>query len=151
MAEYPHRKVARAAGGFLSEFRNFALKGNAIELAIAVVIGGAFGKIVSSLVADIIMPSAAIFSGGAEFRHLSWTLREARGEEPAVVLAYGSFLQNIFDFLVIAIVIFVVFKLLSSARQRLFKREEQGEVPPQEKPAQERLLEEIRDLLKGRQ
>jgi large conductance mechanosensitive channel len=147
----PGKKVVRAAGGFLAEFRNFALKGNAFELAIAVVIGGAFGRIVSSLVADIIMPSAALFTGGAEFRNLTWTLREAAGEEPAVVLAYGSFLQNIFDFLVIAVAIFVIFKLLSSARERLFRREEQGEVPPQEKPAQERLLEEIRDLLKGRQ
>lgn len=146
----PGKRVVRAAGGFLAEFRNFAIKGNAFELAIAVVIGGAFGKIVSSLVADIIMPSAALLTGGAEFSNLSWTLREAAGEEPAVVLAYGTFLQNIFDFLIIAVAIFVVFKLLSSARQRLFKREEQGEVPPEEKPAQERLLEEIRDLLKNR-
>lgn len=150
MVEYPHKRVAKAAGGFLSEFRNFAIKGNALELAIAVVIGGAFGKIVSSLVADIIMPAVALFSGGAEFQHLSWTLREAAGEESAVVLTYGTFLQNIFDFLVIALAIFVVFKLLSSARERLFKREEKGEIPPQEKPAQERLLEEIRDLLKER-
>ena len=148
MPEYPHKRVVRAAGGFLSEFRNFAIKGNALELAIAVVIGGAFGKIVSSLVADVIMPAVALLSGGAEFQNLSWTLREPAGEEPAVVLTYGVFLQNIFDFVVIALAIFVVFKLLSSARERLFKREEKGEVPPQEKPAQERLLEEIRDLLK---
>src|SRR5690606_13386120 len=102
-------RVFKAAGGFLSEFRNFAVKGNALELAIAVVVGGAFGRIVSSLVADIIMPLAALFTGGAEFRHLTWTLREAEGAEPAVVLGYGTFLQNIFDFLIVAFAIFLVF------------------------------------------
>lgn len=144
------KRVVQTAGSFLSEFRNFALKGNAVELAVAVVIGGAFGKIVSSLVSDIITPLLATFSGGGEFKHLSLTLRPTVGEEPAVVLSYGIFLQNIFDFLVIALSIFLIFKLLSSARRRLFVKEEAKEIPPHEKPAQERLLEEIRDLLKER-
>lgn len=142
------RRVFRKAGGFLSEFRNFAVKGNALELAVAVVVGGAFGRIVTSLVSDIITPLLATVSGGAEFKNLMLVLREAQGESPAVVLTYGVFLQNIFDFLVIAISIFMVFKLLSAARRQLFVKEEAKEIPPYEKPAQERLLEEIRDLLK---
>jgi large conductance mechanosensitive channel len=134
--------------GVLQEFKSFAVKGNAFELAIAVVVGGAFGKIVSSLVSDIITPTLAFVTGGADFKHLSLVLREAAGDTPAVVLNYGAFLQTIFDFFFIAFSIFMVFKLLASARQRLFVQEEAKEVPPHEKPAQERLLEEIRDLLK---
>jgi large conductance mechanosensitive channel len=133
--------------GFFAEFRSFAIKGNALELAVAVVVGGAFGKIVSSLVSDIITPLLAVLSGGAEFKHLSLTLRQASGEDPAVVLTYGAFLQNIFDFLVIAASIFLVFKLLSTARRKFFAQEEKS-LPPHEKPSTERLLEEIRDLLK---
>ena len=135
--------------GFFAEFRSFAIKGNALELAVAVVVGGAFGRIVSSFVADIITPFLAFVFGGAEFKNLSVTLRAAAGDEPAVVLAYGVFMQNIFDFLVIALSIFVVFKILATARKRFFVKEEKT-LPPHEKPAQERLLEEIRDLLKDR-
>ena len=134
--------------GVLKEFQSFAVKGNAFELAVAVVVGGAFGKIVSSFVADIITPSHAVFTGGADFKNLSVILRKAEGEMPAVVLTYGAFMQAVFDFLIIALAIFMVVKLLSSARQRLFVQEEAKQVPQHEKPAQERLLEEIRDLLK---
>jgi large conductance mechanosensitive channel len=134
--------------GVLKEFQSFAVKGNAFELAVAVVVGGAFGKIVSSFVADIITPSLAVFTGGADFKNLSVILRKAEGEMPAVVLTYGAFMQAVFDFLIIALAIFMVVKLLSSARQRLFVQEEAKQVPQYEKPAQERLLEEIRDLLK---
>jgi large conductance mechanosensitive channel len=143
-------QVVGAARGFLEEFRSFAVKGNALELAVAVVVGGAFGRIISSLVSDIITPLLAILSGGAEFKNLSVVLREAVGEEPAVVLTYGVFLQHIFDFLIIALSIFLVFKILSNARKRLFAHEEAKEIPPHEKSAQERLLEEIRDLLQRR-
>ena len=135
--------------GLFAEFKSFAIKGNVLELAIAVVIGGAFGKIVSSLVADIITPLMAMVSGGAEVKHLAWTLRQSSGLDPAVVLNYGMFLQNIFDFLVIALSIFMVFKLLSVARQRLFLLG-QADTPQYEKTPQERLLEEIRDLLTRR-
>ena len=134
--------------GFLKEFQSFAVKGNAFELAIAVVVGGAFGKIVSSFVADVITPSLALVTGGADFKNLSIILREAEGEAPAVILTYGAFLQTIFDFFFIALAIFVVVKLLTSARQRLIVQEKAKEVPPHEKPAEERLLEEIRDLLR---
>lgn len=139
------------ARGVLKEFRTFAVKGNAFELAIAVVVGGAFGKIVSSLVADIITPTLALITGGADFKSLELTLRAATDTTPAVVLTYGAFLQSIFDFLLIALSIFLVFKLFSAARRRMFREEETKEEAPHEKPAQERLLEEIRDLLAKRE
>ncbi|MDZ4226264.1 MAG: large-conductance mechanosensitive channel protein MscL [Patescibacteria group bacterium] len=135
--------------GFFEEFKGFAIKGNALELAIGVVVGGAFGKIISSLVADLITPTIALMTGGADFKNLSVTLRAAAGDAPAVVLTYGAFLQAVFDFFFIALSIFIVFKILSGARRRLFVKEEAKEVPAHEKPAQERLLEEIRDLLKA--
>jgi len=134
--------------GVLEEFKSFAIKGNALELAIGVVIGGAFGKIVSSLVADIITPTIAFVTGGADFKHLSVVLREPVGEGPAVVLSYGTLLQATVDFFFIALSIFLVFKLISGARQRLFVQEEAKPAPPHEKPEDIRLLEEIRDLLK---
>ncbi|OGC84456.1 large-conductance mechanosensitive channel [Candidatus Adlerbacteria bacterium RIFCSPHIGHO2_12_FULL_53_18] len=134
--------------GVLEEFKGFAIKGNALELAIGVVVGGAFGKIISSLVADVITPTIALMTGSADFKHLSVTLREDAGGASDVVLTYGAFLQAIFDFFFIAVSIFLVFKIISSARKRLFVQEEQKPAPPYEKPAQERLLEEIRDLLK---
>lgn len=135
--------------GILQEFKGFAIKGNALELAIGVVVGGAFGKVISSLVSDVITPSIALVTGGADFKHLSLTLRQASGDAPAVVLTYGTFLQSVFDFFFIAVSIFIVFKILSGARRKLFVQEEAREIPPYEKPAQERLLEEIRDLLKA--
>lgn len=141
-------KMLKKTRGILQEFKGFAIKGNALELAIGVVVGAAFGRIISSLVADIITPTIALISGGADFKHLSITLREGVGEAPAVMLTYGAFLQAVFDFFFIALSIFVVFKILSSARKRLFAQEEAKEVPPYEKPVEVRLLEEIRDLLK---
>jgi len=141
-------QLIRGARGFMSEFKSFAVKGNAIDLAIGVVVGAAFGRIVSSLVADVITPTIALMTGGADFKHLSLVLREGVGDAPAVTLTYGAFLQTMFDFFFIALSIFFVFKIISSTRKRLFVQEEAKEVPPYEKPAQERLLEEIRDLLK---
>lgn len=141
-----------SARGIVKEFKTFAIKGNAFELAIAVVVGGAFGKVVSSLVADIVTPTLALVTGGADFKNLSLTLREATDTVPAVALTYGAFLQSVFDFLLIALAIFVVFKIFSAARKRMFKEEEEHKddatVPQHEKPAEERLLEEIRDLLR---
>lgn len=136
------KKVFAAAGGFFSEFQRFAVKGNALELAIAVVIGNAFSGIVNSLVADIITPFLGLLTNNVDFKTLSWVV------SPNLIIKYGSFLQALFNFVVIAFSIFIVFKLLSGARARLFKKEEK--VPQHEKPAQERLLEEIRDLLKER-
>lgn len=130
--------------GLLNEFKNFAIKGNAFELAIAVVVGAAFGAIVNSLVADVVTPLLGIITGNVDFKTLMWEVR------PGLLVKYGSFLQAIFNFLVISVSVFVVFKLVSAGRKQLFREGEQA-VPPEEKPAQERLLEEIRDLLKAKQ
>ncbi|HYF13395.1 MAG TPA: large conductance mechanosensitive channel protein MscL [Candidatus Paceibacterota bacterium] len=127
--------------GIIDEFRSFAIKGNAFELAIAVVIGTAFTAIVNSLVADIITPVIAYLTGSVDLKSLSATVR------PDLVIKYGTFLQAIFNFLLISLSIFIFFKIISGARKRIFREGEQA-IPAHEKPAQERLLEEIRDLLK---
>lgn len=134
--------IIKHTRGILQEFRSFAIKGNAFELAIAVVIGTAFTSIVNSLVGDIITPLLGLVTGNVDFKSLSVELRSG------VVLSYGAFLQAIFNFILISASIFVVFKVLSAARKRVFKEGEE-DVPPHEKPAEERLLEEIRDLLKA--
>lgn len=127
--------------GLWEEFKNFAIKGNAFELAIAVVVGASFTAIVNSLVADLVTPLLGIVTHNVDFKTLVWEVR------PGLLVKYGSFLQTIFNFIVVSLSIFAVFKLVSSARKRIFREGEQA-VPPAEKPPQERLLEEIRDLLK---
>ncbi len=136
-------KVFSGTRGLLDEFKSFALKGNAFELAIAVVIGNAFTAVVNSLVGDIITPFLGLVTNHVDFKTLTW--------EPhtGLLLKYGNFLQVIFNFLIVSISIFVVFKLLSSMRKRVFERHEEEEVPDHEKPEDVRLLEEIRDILKG--
>ncbi len=128
--------------GFWSEFKSFAVKGNALELAVAVVIGTAFSGVVNSLVADIITPLLGFMTNNVDLKTLSANLR------PDLVIKYGAFLQAIFNFVVISFSIFLVFKLISTLRRRIWARHEEEKIPPHEKPAQERLLEEIRDLLK---
>lgn len=128
------------------EFKEFAVKGNVIDLAVGVVIGGAFGKIVSSLVADIIMPLVGILTGGVNFKFLVLTLKEAKGDVPAVTLNYGQFIQNVFDFFIIAFSIFLFVKLINR-----LKRQEKKVVEAKEEAKitrEEELLTEIRDLLK---
>ncbi len=127
--------------GFFSEFKSFAVKGNAFELAIAVVIGNAFTAIINSLVGDILTPLLGFLTGNVDLKSLSVALR------PDIVIKYGALLQATFNFLLITLSIFVAFKLLSGARKRVF-REGEKSIPPHEKPAEERLLEEIRNLLK---
>lgn len=127
--------------GILQEFRNFAIKGNAFELAIAVVIGAAFTGVVNSLVKDLITPLLGLVTGGVDFKTLELPLH---GD---LALTYGAFLQTLFNFILVSFSIFIVFKLLTAARKRVFKEGEKS-VPAYEKPPQERLLEEIRDLLK---
>jgi large conductance mechanosensitive channel len=130
--------------GMLKEFKDFAMKGNVIDLAVAVIIGGAFGKIVSSLVADIIMPPIGLLLGGVDFTDLKIILKEgAEGIDP-VTLNYGIFFQNVIDFLIIAFAIFLVVK----AYQRTQKKEEAAPAPPPAPTNEEKLLAEIRDLLK---
>jgi len=122
------------------EFKEFALKGNVIDLAVAVVIGGAFGQIVTSLVNDIITPIIAFVTSGVNFTELTWTVGK-------VTLAYGNFIQNIIDFLIIVFSIFLVVKLISKARRKQQARQQAAQ-PPQ--PTEQELLTEIRDLLKAR-
>lgn len=135
--------------GMISEFKEFALRGNVIDLAVGVVIGGAFGKIVSSLVNDLITPVISLFTGSADFKSLSLTLRaavlDAEGKEtvPALLLNYGSFIQSVIDFTLIALVIFFAVKAINRLR-----RQEQAAPPaPAEPSAEAKLLAEIRDAL----
>lgn len=128
----------------LKEFKAFALKGNVIDLAVAVIIGGAFGKIVSSLVNDVIMPAVGALLGGISFTDLKYVITPASGDIAEVAILYGSFIQAIVDFIIIAFCIFLFVKLLASMNKK------EAEVPPAPPaPAAEVvLLEEIRDLLK---
>ena len=129
----------------MKEFKAFAMRGNVIDLAVAVVIGGAFGKIVASLVADVIMPPIGLLLGGVEFTDLVIVLKEAKGEEvAAVTLNYGAFIQNVVDFLIIAFAIFMVIKGVNATK----KKQEAAPAPPPEPSKEEQLLTEIRDLLK---
>lgn len=125
------------------EFRDFAMRGNVVDLAVGVIIGAAFGKIVSSLVANIIMPPLGLLIGGVDFKQFSWVLRPAQGDVPAVVMEYGVFLQTIFDFVIIAFAIFIAIKLMN----KLYQKKE-VEKPAAKPSAEEALLTEIRDLLK---
>lgn len=112
---------------FLKEFREFAMRGNVVDLAVGVIIGAAFGKIVSSLVADIIMPPLGLLIGGIDFKQFAVTLRDARGDVPAVVMHYGVFIQNVFDFIIVAFAIFMAIKLMNKLNR---KKEEAPAAPP---------------------
>lgn len=131
----------------LKEFKTFAVKGNVVDMAVGIIIGAAFGKIVSSFVGDIITPALGILIGGVDFTDLAITLKAAQGDIPAVVIAYGKFIQTVLDFVIIAFAIFVAIKGIN----RLKREEEVAEEAPTE-PAppssEEVLLSEIRDLLK---
>ncbi|NLY14262.1 MAG: large-conductance mechanosensitive channel protein MscL [Gammaproteobacteria bacterium] len=130
----------------LKEFKTFAVKGNVVDMAVGIIIGAAFGKIVSSFVGDIIMPPLGVLIGGVDFSDLALTLKAAEGDLPAVVLAYGKFIQSVIDFLIVAFAIFMGVKVINR-----LKREEVAEEAPAAPPApsnEEVLLSEIRDLLK---
>lgn len=131
----------------LSEFKAFAVKGNMIDMAVGIIIGAAFGKIVSSLVGDVIMPPLGVLIGGVDFTDLAITLKAAEGDLPAVVLAYGKFIQSIIDFVIIAFAIFMGIKVINR-----LKREEEAAPAAQPAPTKDQeLLTEIRDLLKAQQ
>jgi len=128
----------------LKEFKEFAVKGNVIDLAVAVIIGGAFGKIVTSLVNDIIMPLFGVILGGISFANLKYVITPATGDIKEAAILYGAFIQSVVDFIIIAFSIFLFVKLLTSMKK---KEPELPPVPPA--PSQEVvLLQEIRDLLK---
>ena len=131
---------------FLSEFKAFAVKGNVVDMAVGIIIGAAFGKIVSSFVGDVVMPPLGLLIGGVDFSDLAVVLKAAEGDSAAVVLAYGKFIQTVVDFIIVAFAIFMGIKVINR-----LKREEAA--APAETPApsvEQQLLGEIRDLLKAR-
>ena len=137
-----------AKTGFIQEFKDFALKGNVMDMAVGVIIGGAFGKIVTSVVNNIIMPPIGVLTGGMDFTKLSYTLKEAEGEAEAVTLNYGQFIQDVVDFLIIAFCIFLMVKAIAKLSRK--KAEEPAPAAAPEPNAEEKLLTEIRDLLKDK-
>ena len=131
----------------LKEFKTFAVKGNVIDMAVGIIIGAAFGKIVSSFVGDVFTPALGLLIGGVDFSDLVITLKAAQGDIPAVVIAYGQFVQTVIDFVIIAFAIFMGIKAIN----RLKREKEIVEEAPAAPPApsnEEVLLSEIRDLLK---
>lgn len=132
----------------LSEFKNFAIKGNMIDMAVGIIIGAAFGKIVTSLVNDIIMPPIGVLLGGVNFTDLSVVIKKAVGDIPAVTWNYGNFIQVVIDFLIVAWAVFMMVKAISLAK----RKEEAAAAASTPEPAapskEEQLLTEIRDLLK---
>lgn len=140
---------------FFKEFKEFAVKGNVLDLAVAVIIGGAFGKIVSSFVADIVMPPLGVLMGGVNFSDIKIVLKEAVINagvlKPAITLNIGNFIQNILDFLIIAFTIFIAIKLLGRMKKKLeatLKQEKAIEEKITPPTKDQELLMEIRDLLK---
>ncbi|WP_448905916.1 large-conductance mechanosensitive channel protein MscL [Haemophilus parahaemolyticus] len=128
----------------LKEFREFAVKGNVVDMVVGVIIGGAFGKIVSSLVSDVIMPPIGWLIGGVDFKDLAIEIAPAKEGAEAVMLKYGAFIQNVFDFLIIAIAVFGMVKIINSLKKSPAPEPEKAPEPT----AEEKLLTEIRDLLK---
>ncbi len=131
----------------LDEFKAFAMKGNVVDMSVGIIIGAAFGKIIASMVSDIIMPPLGLLIGGVNFTDLKLVMKAAVGENPAVTLNYGNFLQIVFDFLIVAFVVFMIIKAMNAAK----RKEEAKPAAPPAPPAptkEEILLTEIRDLLK---
>jgi large conductance mechanosensitive channel len=129
----------------MSEFKSFAMRGNVVDMAVGIIIGGAFGKIVSSFVNDVLMPPIGMMMGGVDFTELAVTLKQAAGDASAVTLNYGSFIQTVVDFLIVAFAIFVAIKAMNSMQ----KKEEEAPAEPPKPSAEVALLTEIRDSLKN--
>jgi large conductance mechanosensitive channel len=128
----------------VDEFKAFAMKGNVVDMAVGIIIGAAFGKIVSSVVADIIMPPLGLLLGGVNFTELKLVMKAATDIHPAVTWNYGNFLQVTFDFLIVAFAVFLFIKAINAAK----KKEEAAPAAPPAPSKEEILLTEIRDLLK---
>ena len=131
--------------GMLTEFREFAVKGNMVDMAVGIIIGGAFGTIVSSLVNDVIMPPIGLALGGVDFSDIKWTLAEAAGDKAAVTMNIGAFINNVISFLIVAFAVFMLVKAVNAMRAKFEKEEEAAPAAP---TATEALLTEIRDALK---
>ena len=130
----------------IKEFREFAMRGNVVDMAVGIIIGAAFGKIVASFVNDVLMPPLGMALGGVDFKDLAVTLKEGVGDVAAVTLNYGSFIQTVVDFLIVAFAVFMAIKVMNSMK----KKPVEVEVVPPKPSAEELLLTEIRDLLKSR-
>lgn len=128
----------------MKEFKAFAVKGNVVDMAVGIIIGVAFGKIIASFVGDVIMPPIGVLLGGVDFSNLAYVIKESVGEAPAVVISYGKFIQSLVDFTIIAFAIFMAVKFINSLK----KKEEAAPKAPPEPSKEEVLLTEIRDLLK---
>ncbi len=135
--------------GMLKEFKAFAMRGNVVDMAVGIIIGGAFGKIITSLVNDVIMPPIGMLLGKVDFTNLAITLKEAVGETPAVQIGYGKFLNTTLDFLIVALCIFAVVKAMNTAKSKEEVKPAAPPPPPEPSP-EARLLAEIRDTLKAR-
>ncbi|NIN36985.1 MAG: large-conductance mechanosensitive channel protein MscL [Gammaproteobacteria bacterium] len=130
----------------MKEFKEFAVKGNVVDMAVGIIIGAAFGKIVSALVSGVIMPPIGVLLGGVDFSDLVFVLKDAVGDAPAVVISYGAFIQTLVDFTIIAFAIFMMVKAINALK----KKEEEAPKAPPAPSAEEALLMEIRDLLKSK-
>lgn len=134
--------------GIIKEFKEFAVKGNVVDMAVGIIIGAAFGKIVTSIVGDVIMPPIGLLIGGVDFSDLAIVLKEATAEVPAVTIGYGKFIQTVLDFTIVAFAIFMVVKGINR-----LKRKEEAAPTPSADPVpskEELLLTEIRDLLRDK-
>ena len=131
----------------IKEFKEFAVKGNVVDMAVGIIVGAAFGKIVSSLVADVVMPPVGVLLGGVDFSDLAVTVRAATETAPAVVIAYGKFIQTVLDFTIISFVIFMMIKGINRLKRQQAEAPAEAPAPSSE----ELLLTEIRDLLKQQQ
>ena len=127
----------------MDEFKSFAMRGNVVDMAVGIVIGGAFGKIISSFVADVIMPPIGVIVGGVDFSKLAIVIQEAAGDVAAVTINYGKFIQTMIDFIIVAFAIFMVIKGMNSLK----KKEEEAPAEPPAPSTEETLLTEIRDTL----
>ena len=130
----------------LKDFKKFVIRGNVVDLAVAVIIGGAFGKIVSSFVGDIVMPLIGKLLGKVDFKTLKWVLEEATGDQPEVAVYYGNFIQNVVDFLIVALVIFLVIRII----EKIKRKPEAVAAAPAKQTEEVVLLTEIRDLLRSK-
>ncbi|UTW09936.1 large-conductance mechanosensitive channel protein MscL [Pseudomonas benzenivorans] len=131
----------------LSEFKAFAVKGNVVDMAVGIIIGAAFSKIVSSFVADLVMPPLGVVIGGVDFTDLAIVLQAAQGDAEAVTLSYGKFLQTVFDFTIVAFAIFLAVRTINRLKREEEAKPEQPKTPTED----QQLLSEIRDLLKAQQ
>jgi large conductance mechanosensitive channel len=130
----------------VEEFKAFAMRGNVVDMAVGIIIGGAFGKIVSSLVSDIIMPPIGMLLSGVDFSKLAFTLKDATADQPAVTIGYGLFINTIINFIIVALAIFFMIKLMNVTK----KKEEARPAAPTPPTKEELLLTDIRDLLRTR-